>query len=51
MHLPKDSTVVMVTGVYTIPLDANANSALGHLHSSTGLQQYADTVGTLTIWI
>lgn len=37
LYLPCEFNVVMITAVY-IPPDANANSALKHLHSSIGSQ-------------
>ncbi|KAK3506378.1 hypothetical protein QTP70_002309 [Hemibagrus guttatus] len=45
IYLPREFTVVMITAVY-IPPDANANSAIGHLHGSICSQQctYPDAV-------
>ncbi len=45
IYLPREFTVVMITAVY-IPPDANANSAIGPLHSSISSQQstYPDAV-------
>ncbi|KAK3563669.1 hypothetical protein QTP86_033513 [Hemibagrus guttatus] len=45
IYLPREFTVVMITAVY-IPPDANANSAIEHLHGSICRQQctYPDTV-------
>ena len=38
IYLPREFTVVMITAVY-IPPDANASSALGHLHYTISSQQ------------
>lgn len=38
VYLPHEFTVIMVTAVY-IPLDANANIALGELHRAVSSQQ------------
>lgn len=45
IYLPREFTVVMIAAAY-IPPDANANSAIGHLHGSISSQQsaYPDAV-------